>query len=440
MVGLRNFAIKHGVAAEREAGLLPREDGRDQSHMRMLLPFGRSMAKEPIRILIVDDSPSDRRLLKLLIEEGRWARSQQAVVFEADTGQLGHEVCLRDKPHCVLLDYLLPDVDGLQVLAKLRNGPTSNPDFPAVVMVTGSGNEGVAAAAMRNGAQDFLVKDHLTADTLDACIRRAVALVRRRERGLARSAKLDRAKSQLQAAGELQRRMLPTASPDVPGFDIAGVCHPAAETGGDFFDYITVSDCVVGVVLGDVSGHGLGPAILAADARAYLRAFSRAATSPGQILIHSNQLLCEDTKGASFVTLFLAHLTPGSLVVRYATAGHQGFVVRASGTVSTIHTQQPPLGLAVEMIAGFEDEIALEPGDLLLLMTDGISEAASTHGRPRSAATMFGVARALDVVREHRHRPAAEIIEQLLACVRQFTAHRLQDDDMTVVVVKAEPV
>lgn len=398
------------------------------------------MSKEAMRILIVADSPADRKLLKLLIEEGRWARSQQAVVFEADTGQMGHEFCLRDKPHCVLLNHLLPDLSGLDVLAKLRNGHASNSSFPAVVMVTGFGNESVAAKAMRDGAQDFLVMDDLTAETLDACIRRAVAVVRRRERSAARSAKWDRAKMQLQAAGEVQKRMLPAAAPQVPGFDIAGVCHPAAETGGDFFDYVTVAEYVVGVVLGDVSGHGLGPALLAADARAYLRAFSRAANSPGQILTHSNHLLCEDTKGENFVTLFLAHLTPGSLVVRYANAGHQGFVVRGAGMVSTIGSQQPPLGLGADMIAGFEGEIALQPGDLLLLMTDGITEATATHDRPRSGDTMFGVERALAVVRENRHRSAAEIIEQLFARVRQFSAQRLQDDDMTVVIVKAEPV
>lgn len=398
------------------------------------------MAREAIRILIVVDSPADRKLLTRLIQGGRWARSQKAVVLEAESGQMGHEACLRDKPHCVLLDYSLPDLNGLQVLAKLRNGNTNNHGFPAVVMVAGFGNEAVAAEALRKGAQDFLVKDGLTAEALDASIRRAVAVVRRRQRGMAKSKKLGRAKAQLQAAGELQKRMLPAAPPRVPGFDIAGTCHPAAETGGDFFDYVTVSDHAVGIVLGDVSGHGLGPAILAADARAYLRAFSRTAVSPGQILTHSNQLLCEDTRGESFVTLFLVHITPGSLVLRYAAAGHQAFVVCHSGTVLTIDSQQPPLGLGADMFDGSEGEIALRPGDLLLLMTDGIFEAASTRDRPRTAATMFGIARALDVVRDHRHCPAAAIIEQLLARVRQFSAHRFQDDDMTVVVVKAEPV
>ena len=189
--------------------------------------------------------------------------------------------------------------------------------------------------------------------------------------------------------------------------------------------------------MGDVSGHGIGPAILAADTRAYLKALSLTDASPGRILALSNKLLCQDTKGECFVTLFLVHVSPDSPVVRYAAAGHQGFVIRRAGTAEAIDGQQPPLGLGPEMVAGIEDQVTLGPGDLLFLMTDGIHEAASTRDRPRSGATMFGVQRALQVVCENRHRSAAEIVSALLDCVRQFTRRRLQEDDMTIVVVKA---
>jgi sigma-B regulation protein RsbU (phosphoserine phosphatase) len=395
------------------------------------------MNREIIRILIVDDSPDDRRLIRQLLEQGRWAKSQRLVVLEADTGHAGHEFCRKHAPHCVLLDYRLPDLDGLQVLAKVRTGSAHNHGFPAIVMVTRVGNEAVGAAALRNGAQDFLVKDELTAQVLDEAVRNAVAIVRRRQRAEARTIKLNRARAQLHAAGDMQKRLLPRTSPQVPGFDIAGACHPAAETGGDFFDYLNVRDGEVGVVLGDVSGHGFGSAILAADTRAYLKALLLTNDSPGQIIALTNQLLCQDTKGESFVTLILAHINPQTRVVRYAAAGHQGFVVRRDGTAEPIDSQQPPLGLGEDMVAGIEDQVRLGPGDALFLMTDGIHEAVHTRDRPRSADTMFGVRRALQVVCENRHRSAAQIVSELLDGVRQFTRRRLQEDDMTIVVVKA---
>jgi serine phosphatase RsbU (regulator of sigma subunit) len=388
-----------------------------------------------IRILIIDDSPDDRRLIKQLLEQGRWAKTRRVVVLEADTGHAGHEFCRKHAPHCVLLDYRLPDMNGLQVLAKVRNGNAYG--FPAIVMVTRVGNEAVGAAALRNGAQDFLVKDELTALVLDEALRNAVAIVRRRQRAEARTLKLNKARAQLHAAGDIQKRLLPRTAPQVPGLDIAGVCHPAAETGGDFFDYLTVRDGEVGIVLGDVSGHGFGPAILAADTRAYLKALLLTNDSPGQIIALTNQLLCQDTNGESFVTLILAHINPQTGVVRYAAAGHQGFVVRRDGTAEPIDSQQPPLGLGEDMVAGIEDRIRLGPGDALFLMTDGIHEAVYTRERPRSADTMFGVRRALQVVCENRHRSAAWIVSELLACVRQFTRRRLQEDDMTIVVAKA---
>ena len=398
------------------------------------------MSSEHIRILIVASSPDDRQLLKDLIAQGRWAKKQRAVVFEADTGRTGREFCRKSVPHCVLLDCHLLDMEGVEVLAELRHASGKQAGFPAVVLLTSCGDHATVAEAFRNGAHDFLIRDELTAETLDIAIRNAVAAVRRRERSDAKSRKLERARAQLHDAGEIQKRMLPGSVPQIAGYEIAGICHPAAETGGDFFDYICQADGVAGVVLGDVTGHGLGSALLAADTRAYLRAFSRKESSPGRVIAHTNELLSEDTKGRSFVTLFLAHVRANCSTVRYAAAGHQGYVIRGNGTVTPIDSQQPPLGLAVDMVEGIEDEVTLAAGDLLFLMTDGIYEAVSTHDVPRSRATMFGIPRALQIVCENMDRPAEKIVEELLNRVRHFTPRRLQDDDMTIVVVKAQTI
>jgi serine phosphatase RsbU (regulator of sigma subunit) len=326
-------------------------------------------------------------------------------------------------------------VDGVQFLTRLRNGSGSYA-LPAVILVANQGGEAVAAEAIRHGAVDYVIKEQVTAEDLNTSIRRAVAGVKRRKRGSDASRRLSRARAQLHAAGEVQCMLLPERPPQIAGLDIAGACRPASETGGDFYDYPKMADGSLGIVMGDVSGHGLGPAILAADTRAYLRAFARIHASPGEILTHTNRLLCEDTKGERFVTLFLASIDAQSRKMRFSSAGHRGFFFDRHGTVTTIESQQPPLGLAPGFIRPFESEIGLQPGGLLLLMTDGITEAPSTHEVPRSKLTMFGDQRALDTVGAYRERSAEEITKQLLLRAREFTDDRTQDDDMTMVVVK----
>jgi serine phosphatase RsbU (regulator of sigma subunit) len=393
------------------------------------------MPKEPIRILIVEDSQQERERLRQLLEQPTSRKYKEIVVFEADTGEAGHAFCRTKQPHCVLLDCHLPDLNGVQFLTRLRNGVGSFA-LPAVILVASQGGEAVAAEAIRHGAVGYLVREQVTAEGLNTSIRKAVAGVKRRKRGSDASRRLSHARAQLHAAGEVQCMLLPQHPPQVSGLDIAAACRPASETGGDFFDYPKLADGAIGIVMGDVSGHGLGPAILAADTRAYIRAFARTHTSPGEILAHTNRLLCEDTKGERFVTLFFASIQAASRRMRFASAGHRGFFLDRHGTVTTIESQQPPLGLAPAFIRAFESEIGLQTGGLLLLMTDGITEAPSTHKVPRSHLTMFGDERALDTVRDCRHCSATEITRRLLDCAREFTKDGSQDDDMTMVVVK----
>jgi serine phosphatase RsbU (regulator of sigma subunit) len=230
--------------------------------------------------------------------------------------------------------------------------------------------------------------------------------------------------------------LLPDRAPSIPGLDIAGHCICADESGGDFYDFPKMLDGSVGVVIGDVSGHGLGPAILAADSRAYLRAFSRACNTLGQVLVQTNHLLCEDTGEGRFVTLFFACIHPVTRLMRVASAGHRAFLFDRHGVPTPLESQQPPLGIDPKRIRNFQTEVMLQRGDLLLMMTDGIAEATSTHKVPRSRATMFGESRALRIVAERRHQSSQEIVTQLLDQAQQFTNRHEQDDDMTAVVVK----
>jgi serine phosphatase RsbU (regulator of sigma subunit) len=395
------------------------------------------MSRQPIRILIVEDCLEDRELYKRFLNEDR---HQQYVVFEADTGDRGFELLELEQPHCVLLDYLLPDRNGLEVLAQLADGHPSQ-DRPAVVMLTDHGSEELAVDALRSGAHDYLPKSDLSGEQLRGSIRRAVATVRHSRRRKRKDKELRRTlqdtKDQLKTAGEIQRLMLPTASPEVAGFDIAGACQPAEATGGDFFDFIPLPEGNLGLVMGDVVGHGLGAALFASETRAYLRAFSQTIAAPGEILTATNRLLCQDTRGERFVTLFFGCLDSRNRCVRFAAAGHRAYVLHGQGGAAKIDSHQPPLGLSPDLVRPTERDLLLLPGDLFVLMTDGITENAKPDdGRPLPDR-MFSEAQALAFLQQNRCKPAAELVSSLIHEVSDFTGQPKHDDDMTVVIVRA---
>jgi len=394
------------------------------------------MAKQPIRILIVEDCPEDREMYKRFLKQDVLHRY---VVFEAETGRQGCELIAREQPHCVLLDYLLPDLNGLQILSQL-NEDAGSLGLPAVVMLTSHGSESLVAAALRSGALDYLSKATLTRDELLESIRRTVArtkdVQRRKRRHEKAQQDLKDTKDKLHAAGEIQRTMLPKRPPQIAGLDIGAGCLPAEATGGDFYDFIAMRDGSIGLVMGDVVGHGLGPALFASETRAYLRAFSRTMSGPGAILVATNELLYDDTEGERFVTLFFGILDPLSRSLRFSGAGHRAFLLAADGNVTRIDSHQPPLGLSPDFIHNTERELILRPGDLFFLMTDGITESACPETGQPLPERMFGETRALEFLQNNRCKPAGNLVSELFDYVHQYTGQSAHDDDMTVMIVK----
>jgi serine phosphatase RsbU (regulator of sigma subunit) len=232
-------------------------------------------------------------------------------------------------------------------------------------------------------------------------------------------------------ARTIQEGLLPKASPVLPGLEIAGASHPAQETGGDYFDFIPMSDGQWGIALGDASGHGIGPALLIAETRAYLRALALTHTDPAQVLDGVNQRLVEDISASHFVTLFLARLNPLTRSLVYASAGHlPGYVLDGRGEVKRV-LRSTGMPLGVELAARFPNgpAVRLEPGDLVFLLSDGIVEEPSAKGRP------FGIERTLEVVRAHRSQPPGDIVAALVQEVRAWSEGALADD-MTAIILK----
>ena len=238
---------------------------------------------------------------------------------------------------------------------------------------------------------------------------------------------------QLLIAQKMQEQLLPAAPPVLPGFDIGGGSYPAEFAAGDFFDYLAMPNGTVGFVVSDVSGHGFGPALLMASASAAIRLLAETHTEVDEILARVNRFLAKETDD-HFVTLLLGCLDPQTRSFHYASGGHPtGYVLDSTGRVKIrLESTAPPLAISPSMEFPAAGAISLEPGDIVVLLTDGIQEEMSPLGE------QFGTDRMLDVVRAHRTRKAAEIVESLYRAVCEFSRHEKPADDVTMIVIKTE--
>jgi len=238
---------------------------------------------------------------------------------------------------------------------------------------------------------------------------------------------------ELHIAREIQQKLFPAAVPPVPGFDIFGIALPAGATGGDYFDYIPLPDDRLGIVVADVSGHGLGPALLMASTRAYLRALAVTHRDLSEILALANGILCQDTGDGRFVALLFASLDPATRSFVYVGAGVEGYLLDASGAVTRLDATSLPLGIEPGVAFPCSPPRVLEPGQAVLLFTDGLLEARSPDG------SYFGIERVLEVARATQGQTAAGMARALCQAVRDFSQDRPQGDDITVVVIRVRP-
>lgn len=259
-----------------------------------------------------------------------------------------------------------------------------------------------------------------------------VAFVRDITERRKQEAEIRRTRQEFAAAREIQTRLFPKVPPVVPGFDIAGVSHAADATGGDSFDYLAMADGSIGLLVADVSGHGIGPALLMAETRFCLRMTARDHARPDEILTHANRLLAEDLGGDRYVTVSLAAINPATRELRHASAGHPAtWVLDASGEVKArLRRTGQPLGRQIKGPYTENAAVQLSPGDAVLLLTDGIDEAMRSDGE------LFGVERVLDLIRSNPAMPAADLVELICREARKFTEPEPQTDDFTVVLAK----
>jgi PAS domain S-box-containing protein len=240
--------------------------------------------------------------------------------------------------------------------------------------------------------------------------------------------------TQLRAAQTIQEHLLPEHSPSIPGFDIAGASVPAEFAAGDHYDYIEMADDTVGVVIGDVSGHGFSSALLMASVHAHMRSLAEMDIGIDEILTRANSSLVKQTDVGHFITVMFVRIDPQAMRLTYVSAGHPaGIVLDRSGAVKArMESTSFPLAVFPNTEFTSGTPVTLEPGDLVLLLTDGVLEATSAHN------DFYGEERAILFVHQNRARSAEEIATALCREAREF--HKINDeqDDVTALVIKIE--
>ncbi|HSU32626.1 MAG TPA: SpoIIE family protein phosphatase [Bryobacteraceae bacterium] len=248
-------------------------------------------------------------------------------------------------------------------------------------------------------------------------------------------AQRERINRELEIAREVQERLFPQQLPQVQGLEVAGYCRPALGVGGDYYDFLRLQDGCIGMAVGDVAGKGIGAALMMASLQASLRGQTiRPCSSLSEMIQLINRLVYEASSESSYATFFYAQYETSTRILHYVNAGHNAPIVyrnKAVPPILRLHTGGTVIGLLPDCVYQ-EDQVTLEPGDVLLAYTDGISEAMN------HAEEEWEEMRLMQAVAECHCRSAADIIKYVLDRVDAFTAGARQHDDMTLAVMRVQ--
>jgi sigma-B regulation protein RsbU (phosphoserine phosphatase) len=384
------------------------------------IPSTNGEPRARLEVLVVEDNQTYARLLEFWLQTGVPEVSSIRLV---ETLAAALEVLSENEISVVILDLNLPDCEGLSTFRAIHR---EAPKVP-IVIVSGEFDESTAVSAMREGAQDYIVKGSQKGNPLTRAIRFSLERIKRENA----EASLRCASQKLAVAQLVQEHFYPKIAPQLPGLDVAGIAIAGDGIAGDYFDYLPMKRGM-GIVVGDVMGHGYDAALVMAGVRGALRAIAEIYDDIGELMAHAQRVLAPDLS-ERFVTMLFTVIDPVARTLHYGSAGHAALLLDGGGNVKEwLVATAMPLGVGEERVR-MSPAIPLVEGDLLLLYTDGITESCSPQG------TVFGVEGMLEVVRACRDLSAGEIAANILREVQQFTQKPHQDDDMTAVVAKILP-
>jgi serine phosphatase RsbU (regulator of sigma subunit)/anti-sigma regulatory factor (Ser/Thr protein kinase) len=382
------------------------------------------------------DSDMTGSLTKTFRRRLRRAPAEQHAVEETPATGGGEAAPIDIAPNDPLLAYLQSasgavDVEALELdspaLAELRAAGVKL----AVPLVSQGELIGVLNLGPRLSEQEYSSDDRKLLDNLAAQAAPALRVGQLVRQQQAEAATRQRFEQELEVAKLIQQNFLPKQLPELSGWQVAAYYRPAREVGGDFYDVIPLPEGKVGFVVGDVTDKGVPAALVMAATRSVLRASAQRLVNPGETLERVNEHLCPDMPEKMFVTCLYGVLDPETGHFRFANAGHDLPYVKTADGSEELRARGMPLGLMPGMLYE-EKETVLQPGDSLLLHSDGIVEA---HSPDRE---MFGFPRLKQCVADYPG--GGELIDRVLSDLHAHTGPDAeQEDDITMVTLQRSP-
>jgi len=366
------------------------------------------------RILVVEDEPG----IALGLEDS--LRLEGYHVEVASNGTTGSRLALERPFDLILLDVMLPGKNGFEVCRELRRSGLEIP----IIFLTARTQESDRVEGLNLGANDFVSKPFSPLELM-ARIRGMLRFVEQNRRDRRRL------EDEIDAASQVQQRLFPSSRPTIAGFDYAGAFRPARGVSGDYYDFLLLPSGRLAILLADVSGKGMPASLLAASLHAAVRAYAPAADCrTGELLSLVNHHLYETTAPERFITIFYAVYDPPNRTLTWSNAGHCAPIrIGRTSRCERLESLSPPAGMFPEMEV-CEQTTQLHPGDCLLIVSDGITEAGNSTGEE------FGEARLTSLVRRQTPATASGVCDAVLGEVREFSRGFPQADDQTVVAAR----
>jgi sigma-B regulation protein RsbU (phosphoserine phosphatase) len=378
-------------------------------------------------VLAVDDTPENLDVVKGIL-------TPEYIVKAAVNGKMALKIAQAKPPDLILLDIMMPEMDGYEVCTALKANPDTR-DIP-VIFLTAMDQTQDETRGFELGAADYIMKP-VSPPVLEARVKTHLALKQNMDElqkayGVIKGQK-DRMQEELNVGRDIQMSLIPRdfpAFPDNNEFDVYAILEPAREVGGDLYDFYFLDGERLCFCIGDVSGKGVPAALFMAMTKTLIKSRSVDDYSTASITTHVNDELSEENPQSMFVTLFLAILNIRSGELLYTNAGHNpSYVKRADGTVEPLKQLHGPIVGAMPGLTYKEASVKLEKGDGILLYTDGVTEAMNAAG------DLYSDPRLDKLVESMTFESTSRVTDTVMQDVVAFEAGAERADDITILAL-----